>query len=44
MSTATNTATKKAIVQRMVTAINQQNLAEIDAVFAPDLAQQMIGK
>ena len=35
-----STETNKTIVQRMVTAINQQNLAEIDAVFAPDLAQE----
>ena len=35
-----STETNKAIVQRWVTAVNEQNLAEMDAVLAPDLAQE----
>ncbi len=35
-----STETNKTIARRLVRAINQQNLAEIDAVFAPELAQE----
>ncbi len=35
-----STTTNKAIARRLVTAINEQNLAEIDAVFSPELAQE----
>lgn len=40
MSTATNTVINKSIAQRFVKAVNEQNLAEIDAVLAPALAEE----
>ena len=35
-----STETNKTIARRLVKAINEQNLAEIDAVFSPTLAQE----
>lgn len=40
MSTATNTVINKSIAHRFVKAVNEQNLAEIDAVLAPALAEE----